>query len=394
MSRKSKNNLLKSIQYLLKKHEKYLVFIAIALALILISLIALLFLVGGGNDGPTEDTSLTTENTTLQTDPDPTVTTQTDPVEDTKPYTHPLTGEALDAPFLGRPIAVMMNNINVAMPQHGNSQADIFYEVLAEGGVTRCMGIFTNIEKVEKIGSLRSARKYYIDIALGYGAAYVHAGGSDEALAYLKTLKNVDLNSALSGTHFYRDQDRLNSGYSLEHTLFTSGEKILDFAGKQKVTTALEEEKSYNMVFDDEKVYAGENAKKVTVYFNQGGTANKWTKSTALTYHEDTGLYSAFQHGKDYIDGNTKKTLNFRNVLVLKMATSLQPQNGYLLNINTVGSGDGYYICNGQKVDIQWSRDSLNEPFSYKLKNGEALTFATGKTYVAVVPTNATIEFQ
>jgi len=345
----------------------------------------------------TQDTKPSGTTAPPSTKPDET-TVPTDPSqpEDSQPelnYQHPLTGEALETSMLQRPVAVMLNNIKAAMPQHGVSQADILYEVLAEGGITRCVGIYTDMESVEKIGSIRSARKYFVEIAQSYGAAYVHAGGSAEASTYLKTLKDMDLDAGLSSTHFYRDQDRLNSGYSLEHTLFSSGEKILAYAEQRNVSTALDKEKTYGMQFDDDKVLAGKSAKKVTVYFNMGGKPGSYTKSTAFTFDKKTKLYEASQHGGDYIDGNTKKAIAFRNVVVLYAATSVQ-SDGKLLTINTTGSGTGHFVCNGQTVEIKWSRKTVNDPFTFTLQNGDPVTFGVGATYIAVVPTNATVTFE
>ena len=141
-----------------------------------------------------------------------------------------------------------------------------------------------------------------------------------------------------------------------------------------------------------EKVIVGKNAKKVTVYFNMGGKPGSHTKSTAFTYDEETKLYSAAQHGGDYIDGNTKETVAFRNVIALHAQTNFQSDN-YLLTINTVGSGTGYFACNGQMVEINWSRKTVNDPFTFTLANGNPLTFGVGATYIGIVPTNATVTF-
>lgn len=379
------------------KHKKYWPYAAVgALSLVLIILVIVAFSVSGPSDVPTDPPAITTTAPTTAPTTVPTTPTTVPTVPTTAPelnYTHPLTGEAIAEPMLSRPIAVMLNNINVAMPQHGVSQADILYEVLAEGGITRCMGIFTNIEKVEALGSLRSARKYYIDIALGYGAAYLHAGGSPEALNYLTTIRDINLDAGASATHFYRDQNRLNAGYSLEHTLFTSGEKLLDFAQVMKITTDLKEETDYGMTFDDDKVIKGEDAKKVSVYFNQGGNPSAWTKSTIFTLDKDTNTYFAEQHGGDYIDGNTKKAISFRNIVVIKAKTSLQ-EDGLHLTINTLGSGEGYFAANGQIVPITWSRSSYNEPFTFTMENGEEVTYGVGTTYIGVIPSNGTVTYE
>ena len=296
-------------------------------------------------------------------------------------------------PYTGRPAAVMLNNHRQAMPQFGVSQADILYEVLAEGGITRCMGIFSDISSVERLCSIRSARKYYVDILRGYDAWYIHAGGSPEADAYMKNigLNHVDGTNA-DWDYFKRDKDRLNAGYSSEHTLYTTGQWAVSGAAK-KGFDLTRENADYGMTFHDKAVIAGQSAEKLTVYFNMGGKPGTYTKSTAFTYDGDTKLYSAAQHGGAYVDASTGKAVTFRNILVLRMATSVQ-SDGQLLTINTTGSGSGYFICNGQLVPIKWSRSSVTQPFTYTLENGTPITFGVGSTYIGVVPTNATIVFE
>ncbi len=347
-----------------------------------------------------ETTAVTPSGTTSQQPADNTQESTTPPTSGSTDvsqpelnYQHPLTGEALAQPMQQRPVAVMINNIKEAMPQHGISEADIVYEVLAEGGITRCLGIYTDIQSVEKIGSIRSARKYFVDLAQSYNAAYVHAGGSPEALSYLAGLKNMDLDALNSNTYFYRDQDRLNANYSYEHTLFSSGEKILAYAKQCGVSTVLDQEKTYGMTFDDSKVLAGQAASKVAVYFNMGGKPGSYTKSTTFTYDAATKLYQAAQHGGDYIDGNTKETVSFRNLVVLYASTSVQ-SDGSHLTIVTTGSGTGHFICNGQMVNIKWTRSSSNAPFAFTLENGEPVTFGVGTTYVGIVPKGATVTAQ
>lgn len=346
-------------------------------------------------DPPNSDSSQNSENN----DPNPNPNPDPDPEPDPEPvlnYVHPLTGEKLETPYLGRPVAVMLNNIKQAMPQHGVSQADILYEVLAEGGITRCMGIFSDISAVEKVGSIRSARKYYVQLAQGYNALYVHFGGSPEALNYLKSIKWHEMDGMKGDKCFVQDKDRLKNGYSSEHTWFAVGSGILDYATRLNFTTSYEQEKTYGMTFS-ETLLVGQPVNKVKVYFNWGSTPSG--KATTLTYDESTKNYFAFQSGgnhgsgSDYIDGNTRETISFRNVLVLRAPTSIQ-SDGKLLTVETTGSGTGYFACNGQMLPIKWSRASVNEPFSFTLENGNPLTFATGKTYIAVVPTAAAVTFE
>ena len=105
-----------------------------------------------------------------------------------------LTGKYIDKKVAKkRPIAVMFNNISVASPQSGISQADILYECVTEGGITRLMGIFQNTDS-DRIGSLRSARHYFVSFAKEWDAIYIHVGGSDAAYDKIKALEIDDLN--------------------------------------------------------------------------------------------------------------------------------------------------------------------------------------------------------
>ena len=165
---------------------------------------------------PSTQASTTQSTTQVVTVPSQPVTQPTTQPTQTEPpmlYQNPLNGEPMAQPYTGRPAAVMLNNHKQAMPQFGVGDADILYEVLAEGGITRCMGIYSDISSVERLCSIRSARKYYVDILRGYDAWYIHAGGSAEADAYIKNigLNHLDGVSA-DGSYFKRDKDRLNAG--------------------------------------------------------------------------------------------------------------------------------------------------------------------------------------
>ena len=106
----------------------------------------------------------------------------------TENYYAPLTGEPLSTkPENTRPFAVMINNIVYAQPQVGISNADMIYEIPAEGGITRMMAIFSHLYDVESVGSIRSLRPYYLSVALSYDAIVIHAGGSEQAYSDVRT---------------------------------------------------------------------------------------------------------------------------------------------------------------------------------------------------------------
>ena len=127
------------------------------------------------------------------------------------PYHNPLTGEGLEEDISGqRPFAVMLNNLSKALPQLGVSQADVIYEIVAEGGITRMLAVFQDIEGVGDLGSVRSARDYYVSLACGHDAIYVHAGGSPQAYDALQGwgMSYIDFVNGPYGDMCWRDPGR------------------------------------------------------------------------------------------------------------------------------------------------------------------------------------------
>ena len=356
-----------------------------ALALVLGILLA-----GCGDTQPTEpptDAPETAAPTEVPTEA-PTLAPTEAPTEAEEDLTrNPLTGEVIDTLHTGRTFAVVFNNVKAALPQHGISQADMLFEFLAEGGVTRCVGLFSNIGDVEEIGSIRSARRYFISLAQAYDAVLVHAGGSDEALKYIQDsgYNDIDGIKGYANSSFYRDQNRLSSGYKLEHTLFTTGANLLSCAQGRGYALERPDGVNYGLRFDEAVQLAGESAAQITITYGIG------EKQTFLDYDGASGQYLAREHGGAWVDGNTDAQLAFENVLVLYAATSYQDDN-YLLNINLTGSGRGYFACGGQVVPITWQRSGEDGMFFFTLDDGSPVTLQVGQTYVSVVPEGSSVD--
>src|SRR5690625_2486555 len=91
---------------------------------------------------------------------------------------YPLTGVGTDEGVDNRIVSVMVNNHPKARPQSGLSQADMVFEILAEGDITRFLALFQS-EQPDVVGPVRSAREYYFTLADGYDALYVYHGAAD-----------------------------------------------------------------------------------------------------------------------------------------------------------------------------------------------------------------------
>ena len=351
-----------------------------------ICLICLVFTGCAGQDGPDTTTQppldsqpvqssepAGTDTTTQPTEPAP-----TDPVVQ---YTHPLTGAALDAPLTTRLFVVSIDNDNAqASPHWGVSQADILYEVIHEGGSTRMLGVYDDLDDVPKIGPTRSARVHLLSVAMGYNAVLVHAGYSPYAKDALENTgwNNVDgVSGAYADRYFHRDQDRLSAGRDSWHTMYTTGPEVLSYcedAGYSLDSQPLD----YGYLFAPDATPAeGVAGEHIQVRFKAG------CKKTDLYFDQATGRYTMEQFGQTYVDANNGQTVSFQNVLALEADVAIRDDYGRL-NVDITGAGKGYFACGGKMVEIRWERESENVPFSYYLSDGTPLTLGQGNSYVAV----------
>lgn len=340
---------------------------------------------GNQNEAPDPSVAVSAEPTpVISAEPTPEPEPSLEPApEYTGPF-NPLTGlpvgeEAVNA----RPIAVMLNNLKQAMPQLGNSQADVIYEVLAEGGITRMLALYQSVDEVGLIGSVRSARTYYLELALGHDAIYLHAGGSPDAYNKIKAW-NVTafdcVNGPYEGTLFWRDANRIKNNGKV-HSVVTSGEKIQELLPTYRVRLEHEEDWSYEMLFAQDGTPAGgEQARKIQVPYSS-------YKTGVFTYDEELGKYRVDEYGSAYVDGNTGEQVAVTNVLILKTKCSLIPgDDAGRITVDLTGTGEGWFACGGQIIPIQWSKADVNDQLVYTTRTGEALALGAGNSYVNIIP--------
>ena len=333
---------------------------------------------------PPEEPSV---STLAPVDPEPAEEPEPEPQ---LPYVNPLTGEGCETDIgQNRPVAIMLNNLKKALPQLGVSQADIIYEAVAEGGITRMLGVFQSVEGVGEIGSVRSARDYYVSLAFGHDAIFLHAGGSPQAYDAIQDWGVTALdcvNGPYEGTLFWRDQDRRTS-MGLEHSVLTSGETILELLPTYKrVTLEHEEGYTYPMSFlPAGETARGEGAGRVEVRFSS-------YKTGVFTYDSASGLYKVEEYGEPYVDGNTGEQVAVKNVVVLFTDVSaIQGDSAGRMKVRTTGTGEGILFCDGVRQDITWTKDSNSSPLEYTGADGRPVEFGVGHTYVNIVDEDAAV---
>ena len=298
---------------------------------------------------------------------------------------NPLTGEPMVNPerVNYRPVASMVNNIHLAMPQHGVADADIIFEYNVEGGITRMVAFFQDVSTVGTIGSTRSARPYFVETVLGMDAIYVHASGSAEALQMIRKLKMDDIDER-DRACFWRDKERRKT-MAWEHTLMTSGEKLEAYFTEHNWRREHHEDFSYPFTYvEDGTPYSDISATDISVKFSN-------YKIGTFTYDPETRLYMIGQYKGPYIDGNTNEQVGITNLFILRTTVRNSGDSSGHKVIDVQGSGTGTYICGGKATEITWHKETMEDPFTYTLPDGTHFSLGIGKSYVCVVDKNARV---
>ena len=297
-----------------------------------------------------------------------------------------LTGVAdlTDGAIGKRPVAVMVNNVSYAMPQYGVSEADIIFEIPVEGDATRFMALYGDYTQVPKICPIRSCRYYFPALSQGFDAFYVNWGIDDTIADYLEEL-DLDQIEGITNTGglFGRDQDRLNQGYSLEHTGYFDGTKLVSYIESQGLRTDLNEDKKgpafqFNGLEEQIKP-EGEDCNKVKINFG--------AQSSTFTYDPEKKVYLKQINADPQVDGKTGEQLAFTNVFILETDISVRDDIGRK-KIDWDGGEDsvGYYISNGGMQKITWSKEPNNENSYLRFydESGQELSINRGKSYIAL----------
>ena len=288
------------------------------------------------------------------------------------PYHYPLTGIGSEEKIEGRAVAVMVNNHPKARPQSGLGEADIVYELLAEGDVTRYLAIFQS-EKPTLIGPVRSARDYYIELAKGYDSLYVAHGYSPDAEQMLKRGFIDQINGIqYDGSLFKRADFR-----KAPHNSYISFSNILK--GAEKNDYEMERAPNSLVFLSDKEVdaLAGEQATDIDIsYFAK-------TYNSRLQYDADLMKYKRYSNGEPTVDFETDDPILIDNLLVVETRHKVIDSAGRR-DIDLTTGGKGYLFQRGKVLEVEWKNvEGKIVPY----QNDEVTGLVPGKTWINVMPT-------
>lgn len=283
-----------------------------------------------------------------------------------------------------RPIAVMVDNDDQnARPHAGLEDAYLIYEMVVEGGSTRFMALYKGTS-TEKIGPVRSSRHYFLDYVMENDAIYTHFGWSPKAITDISAYHIEKINGVLGG-----DGDIFWREYKFKgdwHSAYTS---IANIQAKAKA-------KGYSLETDHQngiRYAARDTAPASGLPANQVRLNYSLRYRTGYTYDPAAMRYEKSIMGAPHVL-QSQTVLSFKNILIQLIADTALGDGTDRRNINTTGSGKGYYITDGVYEEITWSKASRPDNTVYRRADGSILEINPGNTIVNLIAPSTGVIFE
>ncbi|WP_100012504.1 DUF3048 domain-containing protein [Lentibacillus sediminis] len=290
---------------------------------------------------------------------------------------YPLTGIEADGDLSNnRIISVMVNNHTSARPQSGLSQADMVFEILAEGSITRFLALYQS-ELPEEIGPVRSAREYYFELANGYNALYVYHGAAGFVNDMIAERGIPHLDGAIydnNGTLFQRESFR-----QAPHNSYLQVDGVYPAAEEKGYATSADMEPLPFLTAEETGNLSGDPANHVEVVYDDSPM-----EIVEFFYEADTGKYIRYNDGEETVELESGEPIQVDNVFIVESPHQIIDDAGRRA-IDLVSGGNGYLIQEGIVREVQWeNRDGRIIP----VIDGEPAGFVPGKTWINVVPSS------
>jgi len=314
-----------------------------------------------------------------------------------------------------RPLIVMVENSVDARPQSGITSADVVYEVVAEGGITRFALVYYCKDTDGYVGPIRSARVYFVDFASEYGQnpLYAHVGGANcnkttgsgcangapaDALGKIQKLgwygKN-DLNHVPFPV-MWRDYDRL-PGRVTEHTVYSTTEKLWGYAKDKRGLTDTDKEGSKwtkgfeAWKFKDDKPSSTPLAKIVFDFWE-----GKSDFSVSWQYDKPTNSFKRFNGGASHVDKNNSNQIVSKNVVVAFMDESVAKDGydaGQHMLYKTIGEGEAIVFQDGTSIKGKWRKRTATSRIRFFDAKGSEIALNRGQTFIEIVPKGNSVSY-
>jgi hypothetical protein len=269
----------------------------------------------------------------------------------------------------------MIDDISVARPQSGLSQADVVWHAPAEGGIPRYMALFQTRDP-KLVGPVRSSRLYYVAWASEWKAAYIHAGGSPQALALLNSSKGRG--KVVYNADWSRWLYRVNYR-SAPHNLYTNAAGVRKTVRASGAKPVPDQKPKWNFAADAPLEQRPLGGKSLVPYL--------WNKIT-YTCARKTNTYrrTVSAEGKQFDVGvKPKVRIAPKNVVVMMVRFVPIGDKKHRLDGQVTGSGVAWIATNGKTIKGTWRKKSFTGATRFYDSDGREVTLTMGQTFVQVV---------
>lgn len=290
-----------------------------------------------------------------------------------EPVIAPLTGEEVDAADWPA-LAAKIDDHPDALPQVGLELADIVFEELVEGGITRYVAVWHS-EIPEIIGPVRSIRPMDPAIVAPFGGAVVYSGGQDR---FVQAMEATDVVNVVHGgeldAYFHRASDR-----ETPHDVLVDAAALVD------------DELSDLAPPEPQLDYADgpSTAEQEGVPSTSAQLAFSPAQTPSWTCDEASGQWSRAQQGGPDLDAQGGQ-LSASNVVVLRVDV-LDDQD--VPSTQLVGSGGSGVVLSGcASIEVTWSKGELDDPIVLETLDGAPVEVSTGSTWFELVPSTGSVD--
>lgn len=296
-----------------------------------------------------------------------------------------------------RPLGVMVENHVDARPPMGLSRADVVYEAVAEGGITRFLAVFL-CQDAGDIAPIRSARTYFLDWVSEYDAAYAHVGGANtpgpaDALSQIRKYEIKDMDQfGLGFPTYWRGTDKL-----APHNVHSTTKKLWEAAQKRGFGAEDEKGNAWDESFEkwkfknEEELASRGNGGNIAVPF--WDTAPDYT--VTWKYDREANVYRRYHGEGAQTDPLTNEVISAKTVIVQFM-TEREAGDGYPdghLLYGTTGTGSALIWENGETISGRWVKEDRISRTKFFDAKGQEIKLTRGLVFIEGIPTGNKVSY-
>lgn len=291
-------------------------------------------------------------------------------------------------PTSTRPLAVVIENHFEARPQTGLADANLVYEFLTEGGITRFLTFYDASGAIEKIGPVRSCRPYFLNVAEEFQALFTHVGGSPACLDLLasRSFDVYNLDEYAKTNYFWRDKLR-----QPPHNVYISIKSMSQYLADKEIDSQFEfelwefKDEVQSNDLDDSSSLAS-TAKIIRVDFGVSTYNIEWH------YNKKANNYKRYVMGEPHQD-LSGQIVKAKNIIVQSVKARVLDSLGRL-SFQMEGRGDSLIFQDGLVLEGYWKKPDRRARTRFYSSAGEEIRFNRGTTWIEVLPTDREVSYE